>query len=347
MKVREVAKNIALLLVSCVVFFIVAEGGFKILHIFSDAEVSPTDIEGLPYENTPNGWFVRYEPSNGWIMYKNNSLGMRDVERTFDKKEGVKRVVCLGDSIMFGGEVAFDQIFSRQLEGMLNETYTSKVEVLNCGTTSYSMREYLIYLKKKALKFDPDLVVVGLCLNDYKSLFEPKGSDAVAACGGGPKKMWWGKYVPKIKRFLFHSYFLEYLNKSWKTLAPYKRKDVKEEWFEAVDQNAWMGSKEYFIQIKEICDTHGLGMLVVIFPYGEQLKDRSTEKQPQISIRPILNDLNIDYVDLLPVYMNYTLQEEEIFSRFDPVHPLPSGHKIAANEAKEVIKRKNLLNIEE
>lgn len=344
MKGRELLRNIVLLFVSCAFFFVIVEAGFKILHVFSDPEVSPTDIEGLPYENTPNGWFLRYESTNGWVMYRNNSLGMRDVERTFEKPDKVKRVVCLGDSIIFGGEVAFDQIFSRQLERALNEEFTpGKIEVLNCGTTSYSLREYLIYLEKKALRFSPDLVIIGLCLNDYKSLFTGSGPDTAGGCVVGREGKW-EKYVFKMRRFLLHSYFIEYLRKFWETLTLRERERAEDEWAEAVGQMAWRESEKYFVQIKEICDRRGIGMLVVIFPRAEQLNNYSSETQPQKFIRSMLKGLGIASVDLLQAYSEHRSRGGKVFSRFDLAHPLPPGHKIAADAAKEAIMTQNLFN---
>ena len=338
-------KNIAVLLITIVFLFLIVEGGFKILHIFSDAEVSPTNIKGLPYENTPNGWFLRYQPSSGWVFYKNNSLGMRDVEREYDKSYGVKRVVCLGDSIMFGGEVSFDKMFSRQLEKLLNTEDVIDVEVLNCGTTSYSLREYVVYLKEKALKFDPDLIMIGLCLNDYVTTFKEDITGNVTGVSVGKKfETGWKLFALKLKRVLFYSYFLEYLNNSCKALTPSKKEAYKQEQFKDVGKAiVWERNKKYFSQMKDICDAHEIPLLVVIFPTAVQLGNYSAEEQPQKVIVSILKSLEIDYVDLLPVYAVHQQQTGKVFSRFDPVHPMPLGHKIAADMVKKEIQGKNLL----
>ncbi|MFH1406924.1 MAG: hypothetical protein ABIH01_02845, partial [Candidatus Omnitrophota bacterium] len=130
-RIKNISANFLLVIFSCALFFIIAEAGFKILHLLMDPETSPSAIAGLPYENTPNGWFIRYEPVNGWVKYEHNSLGMRDFERTFDKPNNVKRIVCLGDSVMYGGEVNFKDTFTQQREKRLNSPYGgTKVEVL-------------------------------------------------------------------------------------------------------------------------------------------------------------------------------------------------------------------------
>lgn len=341
---KQVLVNFLLLVTSCLIFFIAAELGFKIIHFFSDPEVSPSSIEGLPYENTANGWFLRYAPVNGWIFYKNNSLGMRDISRTFYKAKGVQRILCLGDSLMYGGEVSFPGMFTRQLEVGLKK-YFKNVEVLNCGTTSYSLREYLIYLEKKGLKFNPDVVIIGLCLNDYE-VSSHKNAPGHNVQKGASRIMIKNRRqsMEKIKRFLFHSYFLEYLKDSLVLIMPYKRQKIKRDYDTAKDPNSWIGTEDYFAKIKAVCDKNKMKLLIVVFPTADQIVNYSVAEEPQQFIRSVMGKLDIDYVDLLKVYSDHLSGGERVFSRFDGVHPLPLGHKIAADAVEEKIIEDNLLN---
>ncbi|MEW6407080.1 MAG: SGNH/GDSL hydrolase family protein [Patescibacteria group bacterium] len=334
MKIAENFKNIILVLMSPIIFFLIIEFGFKILHAFSDPEVSPSLIDGLPYENTSNGWFLRYAPSNGWIFYKNNSLGMRDVERKFKKPYGTKRIVCLGDSIMFGGEVQFKKNFSQQLEKMLNGCFSFNIEVLNCGITSYSLREYVIYLDKKGLKFDPDIVIVGLCLNDYASLRDNKDPNDQSDYHYNIDANKQHQFFRKTKRFFLHSYFIEYIKKSAELLSKKEKKSTKKN----LNVENWFGTDKYFSELNRLCIRNKIKLFVVIFPNGNQLNSLVIDyEQPQAFICSVLSKLNISYIDLLKVYSLYQKQGKKVFSRFDSVHPLPLGHRIAAEEMSKKI----------
>ena len=97
--------------------------------------------------------------------------------------------------------------------------------------------------------------------------------------------------------------------------------------------------------IMALCDARGIGMIVVIFPYSEQLDDPTQDTQPQKYIRRMLRGLDIEYVDLLPAYAEHKAKGVRIFSRFDKGHPLPPGHDLAAGLVREKISEKNMLNI--
>ena len=342
----KIFKNIGLSILSLVFFFLIVEGGFKILHILSDPEVGESDIEGLPYENTPNGWFLRYSHSRGWIFYKNNSHGMRDVERVFKKPDGVKRVICLGDSIVFGGEVRFNKIFSRQLEGFLQEDLGAKVQVLNCGTTSYSLREYLIYLKKKAINFSPDMLIIGLCLNDHSTYFpeEDKGEMSSGIKNDAKTENRYHVILGKAKRFLFHSYFIEYIEEAIKTLKDMGYVKEDEGYRISMATDVWVNTRKYFLEIRNICHEYDIPMLVIIFPASDQLRgDYSMDMQPQKFIRDMLGPLDIEYIDMLPIYADAKVRGNKIYTRFDRLHPLSIGHELAAQAVRRKIINENLL----
>jgi lysophospholipase L1-like esterase len=130
-----------------------------------------------------SAFFYRYDPEVGTWHIENftgdyisqdfevrgihiNSFGMRDKERTLEKKEGVLRIAVLGDSMTEGSEVKNDETYSSQLEQILGE----KVEVLNFGVSGFgTAHEYATYVHK-VRQFKPDIVIVGfLAANDMRN----------------------------------------------------------------------------------------------------------------------------------------------------------------------------------
>lgn len=102
-------------------------------------------IQGLPSTSKRTG----YE-----IEYLINSKGLRDSETTYEKPEGIFRIVLVGDSHTFGYGVPIEKHYSTLLEG-----YFKDVEVINMGVDGYGVDQELIYLQLEGFKYEPDLVL--------------------------------------------------------------------------------------------------------------------------------------------------------------------------------------------
>ena len=109
--------------------------------------------------------------SKEWdVVYKINSFGLRDREYPFDRKPNTFRILALGDSFTEGHGVEIEQTFVKILERKLNKASIDGIvyEVINGGIGGYSpILEYL-FLSKRALGFNPDLVILFYDLNDLK-----------------------------------------------------------------------------------------------------------------------------------------------------------------------------------
>jgi tetratricopeptide (TPR) repeat protein len=89
----------------------------------------------------------------------------------YTKPRNTFRILCLGDSILFGPGVKYEESFSHQLETLLNKNFpTRKFEVINAAVSGWSPVEYLIYLKEEGYKFSPDLVLVSKFIDDIDGL---------------------------------------------------------------------------------------------------------------------------------------------------------------------------------
>lgn len=94
-----------------------------------------------------------------------NSLGFRDAERTLSKPPGTRRVLVLGDSITFGLDLATEELYPQRVEAALRARGEA-IEVLNLGVTGYDTHQEAALLERVGLALEPDLVVVGTCIND-------------------------------------------------------------------------------------------------------------------------------------------------------------------------------------
>lgn len=116
-----------------------------------------------------------YTTSEFQVDVAYNSWGFRDQARTEEKSRSIYRIAMLGDSYVEGAQVPFEATFASKLEQLLEKsapcTASDKTfEILNFGVSGYSTTQELLLLKTVALRFQPDLVIVGfLSGNDIKN----------------------------------------------------------------------------------------------------------------------------------------------------------------------------------
>ena len=93
--------------------------------------------------------------------------GFRDRDYAADKRRGVRRIVGIGDSLMFGWGVEQGQDYLSLLEERLNAGAGAGAwEVLNTAVPGYNTAMEVETLEAKGLAYRPDLVVLGFCAND-------------------------------------------------------------------------------------------------------------------------------------------------------------------------------------
>lgn len=125
--------------------------------------VQPSDHAGIVYELKPN---LRGTFQNQPIA--TNSRGLRDRDYGFAKPAGTVRIVALGDSSLFGWGVAGDQATTEVLERMLNEAdAVPPIEVINFATPGYNTAIQADVFIARALRYQPDLVLINFNTNDY------------------------------------------------------------------------------------------------------------------------------------------------------------------------------------
>lgn len=119
---------------------------------------------GLRYNEPASSY--RHKSADVTVYFRINAQGMRrDQDVAYQKPEGVRRIISLGDSFTIGYEVDVEQTFSSILESELNAAGI-RTEVLNAGVSGFSTAEQCLYLERELLKYEPDLVVLSFYGND-------------------------------------------------------------------------------------------------------------------------------------------------------------------------------------
>ncbi len=98
-----------------------------------------------------------------------NAFGMRDKGYILPKPERKIRIVCLGDSFVFGERVKAEERFGVKLEAYLAERapeFANRLEVLHIGLGSWDILSETAYLRRQLSLLQPDLVIHLIVVND-------------------------------------------------------------------------------------------------------------------------------------------------------------------------------------
>ncbi len=167
---RKSWANILLALSSLGVTLFVCEAGVRWLDVTPEREMNDFRplADGYYEKHNMLGWVPRknisgiHTNSEGRVTsFKTNSRGLRDREYALTKPAGVTRIVILGDSFTWGWGVDDNKSYVEILESLLKNT-----EVLNLGVTAFQTQQEFEYLKLEGMGHNPDIVIIGFCLND-------------------------------------------------------------------------------------------------------------------------------------------------------------------------------------
>src|SRR6266511_288530 len=115
-------------------------------------------------------FYVLRSASPGWPPTDDFTHdGVRDFPHAPEKPAGVHRVLCLGDSVTFGYGLRRDQSYPAVLQKHLDGRGPG-IEVLNVSLMAWSTRQERIAYERIARPYRPDLVLLGVCLNDPQEL---------------------------------------------------------------------------------------------------------------------------------------------------------------------------------
>lgn len=100
-------------------------------------------------------------------VVRTNSHGWRGPEYPVAKPAGGLRILALGDSVLFGWGVPWEQAGAAQLEQRLRAALPGRsAEVIATGVPGYNTAMQAELLRQRGLQFRPDIVVVDYVAND-------------------------------------------------------------------------------------------------------------------------------------------------------------------------------------
>lgn len=235
------------------------------------------------------------------------------------------RIAVIGDSFTVGVGVQTTDCYAAQLERMLNARAglrPVKVKLFaHAGTGTYQQLRFL----KEALRWKPDLVVLGICLNDTEDPLKP---DQIAE---------WRRDMlppppgPRLAALLRHSVLLSAVYRGWavraarRGFAGYYRRIYDPEY------SGWVLFRVGIKKFRATCANEGVSFLAMILPLMNDPfeKGRYRFEFAHEAIHELMEGNGVDYLDELEAFRGKNPQRMTVVPVLDP-HPSEIAHRIIA-----------------
>jgi lysophospholipase L1-like esterase len=291
--------------------------------------------------------FVR-QSDGAAIPVRTNNLGFRDDEDYQPGSEdSTLRVLLLGDSLVFGAGVLFEETIGERLEGILAEDTGQAVQVMNWGVPGYGQEQERLLLESLgADDYQPDLILVLVTTSndfgqtlDLSTLEEVAGGvqESVAAPStseeSAPESV---SLAERIKRPLrgLRTYRLVAVYGN-RLLGALGRREVE------FSDEAAQASRADLEKLLAYGDSTGLRVAFALIPprvFATPLEEQyAYERRVYMFYADTLDDLGADWLDLESALIDGAAMADPARIYWDDVHLTAEGDQIAAQAVAEAI----------
>ncbi len=272
------------------------------------------------------------------IIYRTNSLGLRNKEVQLTKPEGVRRVLALGDSFVWGDGLSEEDLVTTKISSLINDAKNQRVEVINAGISGFNTTDEFDQFIRLEPVLDPDLVIVFFFTNDVQFLPEK---------GAAERRLWsnWRYHIKEKLRS--NSRFMAYLYYVYKGKLASKigvpQFMLSSDFFDLDDSKpGWVASKKGIHNLQSETRQRGIEFLFVMIPTLTTLD----ENYPYIELREKVTELvrrnGIHYIDLFDVFAPY--RPIDLWVSLENTHWNGLATALAANEIVGYISDRGLLD---
>ncbi len=254
-----------------------------------------------------------------------NAQGYRDEERRLAKPLGTRRVVALGDSFSWGTRVEFEDAWPQRLERGLARQRGESWQVVNLSRPGMNTVEQAEQLASEGLAYDPDVVVLGYCLNDSED-------DAAAEVRRArdweeqarERRARGGRLVDRSALYRLVRERLRALRENRLRIAAYRSQY-------APDYPGWIAGQKALGRMAALCKERRVPLVVMIFPlFGNPLDDGYPFPEIHGAVARAVADTGwARPLDLLSTYRGLDWRILVVDGPNDE-HPNEIAHRIAA-----------------
>jgi len=254
-----------------------------------------------------------------------NSLGYRDRERSRAKPAGTRRVVALGDSFAWGVGVEFEDAWPQRLERGLARRRGGTWEVVNLSREGMNTVEQAEQLATEGLAYEPDLVVLGYCLNDSED------EDAAETRRARDWEDLRRERQSRPDGFLDHSALYRLVSGRIRATVENRRRIAAYRSQYAPGYPGWTAAREAFRRMAELTAEREVPLVVMVFPlFGNPLDERYPFAEIHAAVARAAGEAGARVVDLLPAYRGLNWEVLVVDGANDE-HPNEVAHRIAAS----------------
>ena len=276
-----------------------------------------------------------YYPNARWAYFDQdkcvtvafNSLGFRDDEFAAQKQPGEFRAIALGDSFTHGQGVQQQDCWPQVLERSLRGLHDGPVQVINAGfATGHNNPDgYDRWMASDGMRLGPDLVIVGLCLNDLSNDVPMLSYPIV------PRTPVVGSVLlGEVQRVL----------RQRALLAARKQQTI--DLAQIVEQNPqqWQGVQRGLRELQAMTKQAGVPLVVAIFPMLSELDHYPYERLHTMA-RDFCRDAGIRCVDLRHVFDGHV--ERDLWVDDTDQHPNDVGQRLMAEAILAYLRSERLV----
>jgi len=294
--------------------------------------------ENLVFEHKPSITFInRYG-----IKVKYDSLGFIGEEVGLKSKDYF-RILGVGDSITEGSYLPEPERYLNKTGKILEKEINRHIEIINASVGGYNSWQELEIIREKGLSVEPDLIIVGICLNDYvekKPSLRRVGFNRVSDnFNDGSQARYLNFLYQRTALYKFIYDFVCNIKKSGYKDESYQRY-LKEYNFDIglSDFQKW---KKPFIDMIALTRKNKIKILFVILPLHNQIIKGEEESYKPLS--DFFREEGAYFLDLIKYFKDTPQSGEVLFIRRDIIHFNRLGHNIAAEAiAKYILENKIL-----
>jgi hypothetical protein len=245
----------------------------------------------------------------------------------------------VGDSVAFGWQVNQEDTYGKVIEGMLNARGLGQhFEVINAAIPGWGPREERNFVQDEGITYQPDLVILDVTVVNDISQYSGSSNDPLA--DRQPRVFRWLRdntfgwpFLTIQARFLLSGVSgpeaIPVLNPPSQASAYYPLEATSPIYGKLWEEYEAMG---------KLLREHGIPFIMVAFPTAFQVNSARHPDVPQRALEDRAKAAGITFVDLLPVYKQWCLDNGVEFCEgyqnglFVDVwmHPNVIGHRLAA-----------------
>ncbi|HXK49241.1 MAG TPA: GDSL-type esterase/lipase family protein [Clostridiales bacterium] len=311
--------------------------GFAVLEII----LRITDPAGVEYFSEVVRYFDKLEDRENYsyihpagmneifqgVTITTNSKGLRGPEFSISKPEGRKRLLILGDSVVLGWGVEYENTFPSILQHHFDSCGTS-IEVIPAGVSSWNTRTEYEYLKNAASEFEPDMLILVIVGNDT----DPKERSNIEV---GKEELLSQVYKPNTDQDIFRKTWFSLVDISYlfRHIQFVVKVFTEKEHESGIDPEGpvWKDAELALWRIAECCNSEEIEFIPFLFSDEE-----SSLTHPVFKLyREYFIKNNIKFYTLPDqLFKGYRLRNSIVDN-----HPNPKGHHIIAEQMIEAVNK--------